>query len=110
MGGRRQRRDSGALVPQADSEAVSFSSADADALPVGVHVVLWLPSLRPTDELSLVTAARQVGVGAYPVSTLFASPESLTQPRPAGFIPGYASLTVAQIEQGLQALGSLLST
>lgn len=76
----------------------------------GLHVVLWLPSLKPADEPRLVTTARQVGVGIYPVSTLYESPESATPARPAGFILGYASLTVAQIQQGLQALGGLLST
>lgn len=76
----------------------------------GLHVVLWLPFLRPKDELSLVTASRNVGVGIYPVSTLFAKPESPTQPRPAGFILGYASLTVEQIQHGIQTLGGLIST
>ena len=75
----------------------------------GLHVVLWLPSLSPRDELDLVAAARQVGVGIYPVSTLFAGPELAAQARPAGFILGYASLTVEQIQQGIQTLGGLLS-
>lgn len=75
----------------------------------GLHVVLWLPSLSPEDELDLVAAARQVGVGIYPVSTLFAGPELAAQARPAGFILGYASLTVEQIQQGIQTLGGLLS-
>jgi len=84
--------------------------AQVGGTAAGLHVVLWLPFLRPKDELSLVTAARQVGVGIYPVSTLFAGPASPTQPRPAGFILGYASLTVEQIQQGIQTLGRLIST
>ena len=84
--------------------------AEVGGTAAGLHVVLWLPFLRPKDESSLVTAARQVGVGIYPVSKLFAGPESLAPPRPAGFILGYASLTVEQIQQGIQTLGRLIST
>ena len=74
----------------------------------GLHVVLWLPFLRPKDEFGLVTEARQIGVGIYPVSALFVGPELPNQPRPAGFILGYASLTVEQIQQGIKALGTLI--
>ena len=84
--------------------------AEVGGTAAGLHVVLWLPFLRPKDEPGLVTAARQVGVGIYPVSTLFAGSESLAPPRPAGFILGYASLTVEQIQQGIQTLGRLIST
>jgi len=31
------------------------------------------------------------------------------QPRPAGFILGYASLTVEQIQQGIRTLGTLIT-
>jgi GntR family transcriptional regulator/MocR family aminotransferase len=86
------------------------TDAQVGGTAAGLHVVLWLPFLRPKDEPRLVTAARHVGVGIYPVSTLFAEPESPTQPRPAGFILGYASLTVEQIQQGIQTLGRLIST
>jgi GntR family transcriptional regulator/MocR family aminotransferase len=74
----------------------------------GLHVVLWLPFLRPKDESGLVSEARQVGVGIYPVSALFVGPELPNQPRPAGFILGYASLTVEQIQQGIKTLGRLI--
>lgn len=85
------------------------SDAQVGGTAAGLHVVLWLASLRPEDEPALVAAARQVGVGIYPVSTLFVRPESATGPRPAGFILGYASLTVVQIQQGMQVLGGLLA-
>jgi GntR family transcriptional regulator/MocR family aminotransferase len=74
----------------------------------GLHVVLWLPFLRPQDEPTLVAAARQAGVGIYPVSTLYVRPETEAQPRSAGFILGYASLTVEKIHQGIQILGELM--
>jgi GntR family transcriptional regulator/MocR family aminotransferase len=83
--------------------------AQVGGTAAGLHVVLWLPSRRPKDEARLVTAARDLGVGIYPVSTLFARPESAMQARPAGFILGYASLTLEQIQRGMQILGGLLA-
>lgn len=57
-----------------------------------------------------MTAARHVGIGIYPVSTLSAKPEAVTLFRPAGFILGFTSLTVEQIQQGIETLGALLAT
>lgn len=76
----------------------------------GLHVVLWLPWLRPEDEGAVAAAARALGVGIYPVSTLFASPQVATQPRPAGFILGYASLAVEQIQQGMRILAEMVGS
>lgn len=75
----------------------------------GLHMVLWLPFLRSQDEPALVAAARDKGVGVYPVTPLFANPDSLMQPRPAGLILGYASLTTDQIEQGIRTLASVIA-
>lgn len=75
----------------------------------GLHVVLWLPFIRPEDEGEVVAAARALGVGIYPVSPLFACPQAATLPRPAGFILGYASLTVEQIQQGVSLWGDMVS-
>jgi GntR family transcriptional regulator/MocR family aminotransferase len=76
----------------------------------GLHVVLWLPSRSSRDEPGLVAAARQVGVGIYPVSPLFSAAELPLRPRPAGFILGYASLTVEQIQRGIQIFGRLIAS
>jgi GntR family transcriptional regulator/MocR family aminotransferase len=70
----------------------------------GLHVVLWLPSLRPQYEPALVAAARDRSVGVHGVSSLFATPGARHSPRPAGLTLGYAALTVEQIEQGIQGL------
>ena len=72
----------------------------------GLHRVLWLPFLRSQDEPALVAAARNKDVGIYPVTPLFANPDSSMQPRPAGVILGYASLRTDQIEQGIRTAGS----
>ena len=81
--------------------------ATAAGTAAGLHVVLWLPWLRPRDEAALAAAARAQGVGVYPVSPLFARP-SLAGPRPAGLVLGYASLTVEQIWQGVQVLAEVM--
>jgi len=89
-------------------DAISQYLADADVVgaAAGLHVVLWLPSVLPQDEPALVAAARERGVGVYPVSPLFAGPAPRARPRPAGLILGYASLTVDQIRQGVRALAA----
>jgi GntR family transcriptional regulator/MocR family aminotransferase len=74
----------------------------------GLHVVLWLPFLQAQTEATLVAAARDKGVGVYPVSPLFARPQSQVQPRSAGLILGYASLTTDQIQQGMRALAAVI--
>jgi len=76
----------------------------------GLHLVLWLPFLRPQDEPALVAAARAVGVGIYPLSALYAGAASRGPIRPAGLMLGYASLTLDQIDQGVRALAALLAT
>lgn len=83
--------------------------AQVSGTAAGLHIVLWLPSLRPQDEPALVAAARDKGVGVYPVSPLFARPQSHAQPRPAGLILGYASLTADQIQQGIRTLAAVIA-
>ena len=79
----------------------------------GLHAVLWLPGWRTTDEATIVTAARASGVGVYPLSGLYAPPCltscSSVEPRQAGLILGYASLTPGQVTRGLQILGQVLA-
>ncbi|MDR5881696.1 PLP-dependent aminotransferase family protein [Caballeronia sp. LZ032] len=74
----------------------------------GLHVVLWLPSLRPDDEPALVAAAHEAGIGVYPVSPLFASARRAASARVAGLMLGYASLTVEEIRQGIATLGRVV--
>lgn len=83
--------------------------AEVSGTAAGLHLVLWLPSRSPSEEMALVAAAREVGVGIYPVSPLFIRTPPPTQPRSAGFILGYASLTVEQIQQGICTLGTLIA-
>lgn len=75
----------------------------------GLHVVLWLPWLPSTAEASLTAAARDAGVGIYPVSPLYARPRSPDRHRAAGLVLGYASLSVDRIEAGIGRLGTILA-
>lgn len=84
------------------------AGAQISGTAAGLHVALWLPDFQPHDEHLLVAAARRKGVGVYPVSPLFADPETHPYPRPAGLILGYASLLPEQIQQGILALASVI--
>lgn len=85
------------------------ADAEVSGTAAGLHVVLWLPSLRPQDEPALVAAARQKDVGVYPLSPLFAMPSPQVSTRPAGLLLGYASLTVGQIAEGMRILGTIIA-
>ncbi|MNN71136.1 HTH-type transcriptional regulatory protein GabR [compost metagenome] len=85
------------------------ADAEVSGTAAGLHVVLWLPSLRPRDEAALVAAAREQEVGVYPLSPLFAMPRSQGRTRPLGLVLGYASLTTAQILQGMRSLGTVIA-
>jgi GntR family transcriptional regulator/MocR family aminotransferase len=75
----------------------------------GLHVVLWVPFMRSHDDPVLIAAARDKGVGVYPVTPLYAHPPTSTPSRPVGLILGYASLTAEQIQQGILILGSVMA-
>ncbi|SAK78816.1 MocR-like pyridoxine biosynthesis transcription factor PdxR [Caballeronia ptereochthonis] len=85
------------------------AGARAAGTAAGLHVLLWLPSLSSKDEPALVAAANREGVGAYPVSPLFAARGRTAQPRAAGLILGYASLTVDEIRRGISILATVIS-
>lgn len=84
------------------------ADAHVGGTAAGLHVVLWLPSVPAHEEPALVAAARERGVGVYPVSPLFASPAPQARPLQAGLILGYASLTVDQIRQGVRELATAI--
>ncbi|WCM86562.1 MocR-like pyridoxine biosynthesis transcription factor PdxR [Acidovorax sp. NCPPB 3576] len=84
-------------------------SAELAGTAAGLHGVLWLPFIRPQDEAALAAAARAQGVGIYPVSPLFANAQRGRRARPGGWVLGYASLTVAQIDEGIQILAGVIA-
>jgi len=81
----------------------------ASGTAAGLHVVLWLPFMTAQQEPALIHAARSNGVGVYPVTPLYADQRAAMQPRSAGLILGYASLTVEQIQQGIRILAMVVA-
>jgi GntR family transcriptional regulator/MocR family aminotransferase len=107
---RRVRRENERRRAELLAAVARYMPRDArvDGTAAGLHVVLWLPGLKAVDEGALADAARQKGVGVYPLSPLFASRKG-AKARAAGFILGYAGLTVAEIDEGVCALGQVTS-
>lgn len=84
------------------------SDARIDGAAAGLHVVLWLPRFGAADEPALCAAARAGGVGLHALSGLYATAGARAATPAAGFVLGYASLTVAQIRSGIATLGRVL--
>ncbi|MBX9795216.1 MAG: PLP-dependent aminotransferase family protein [Burkholderiaceae bacterium] len=107
---RRVRRENArrrAALLDAVAEHLPTQQVAGDA--AGLHVVLWLPAIAQRDEAAVVTAARERGVGVYPLSPLFAGPELRKRSLRAGLILGYASLTVEQIQKGIASLAAAIA-
>lgn len=102
---RENERRRAALLAAADRSLPSDARVDGTA--AGLHVVLWLPGLKAADEEAFAEAARHKGVGVYPLSPLFASRKG-AKARAAGFILGYAGLTVGEIDEGVRVLGKVM--
>lgn len=85
------------------------SAVHVSGTAAGLHFVLWLPMIKAGDEAKLIDAARKAGVGIYPVTPLFAKRHGSSFPGSVGLIMGYASLTIAQIEQGMDILASVIA-
>jgi GntR family transcriptional regulator / MocR family aminotransferase len=66
----------------------------------GLHVVVWFKSICARDEQRFAEAARNRDIGIYPVTRLFSSPIE----QRAGYIFGYASMSVDEIAKGVEQL------
>ena len=77
-------------------------AARVEGTDSGLHVVVWLQDLPMRSEGGIVAKAR--GVGVWPVSPLYAEGTRFRRERCAGLILGYAGLTTAQIEDGIERL------
>ena len=70
----------------------------------GVHLALWLQDIKPTMLDDLIERARTVDVGIYSINPLFYQP-----PARAGLLLGYASLNVADIQEGIRRFARIVS-
>ena len=84
-------------------------NVEVQGAAAGLHVVLWLRGLRRRDEATLVTSARESGVGISPITPLYSNGGNRRQHDCAGVVLGYASLDVTQIERGIRTLGAVLA-
>jgi GntR family transcriptional regulator/MocR family aminotransferase len=70
----------------------------------GLHVVVWIRGVPMRAEPEIVARATARGVGVWPVSPLYAERTTFRRQRCAGLVLGYAGLTTAQIEEGVDRL------
>jgi GntR family transcriptional regulator/MocR family aminotransferase len=93
----RRRVLIGALTQEL-GKRVEFSGANA-----GVHVLVWLNDVPPSEITSLIDRAADAGVGVYSITQYYSRP-----PNRAGLLFGYASLTEAEIRAGIRRFAALV--
>jgi GntR family transcriptional regulator / MocR family aminotransferase len=83
--------------------AVTLAGTEA-----GLHVVAWLNSIPCAAEAEFVACAAAADLGIYPISPLYDCAGRTPRPDCAGLVVGYAALTIAQIENGVERLAELI--
>ena len=101
-----QRRQ---LVLQHLSAALE-SKIDIEGSAAGSHVVVWFKQIPASLEGKLVAEALSAGVGIYPISPSYASPNSVGRPDSAGIVMGYAGVTEREIARGISRLAKVVET
>ena len=87
----------GALHKHAgDAVQVADSSA-------GMHVLAWLPKLRPAQVRDLIERASERGLGLYPIAPYYLRPQQR-----AGLLLGYADLPPADLDAAMRIFGDCL--
>ena len=81
----------------------------AEAAPGGRSNAPRMVEPRAAADDAVVAAARDQGVGVYPLSSLYAATPGKRPDRPAGLVLGYASLAVEPIREGIRRLGRALA-
>ena len=70
----------------------------------------WLNGIPRAAEEGFVLRAASVGLGIYPIGPLYDRSGHTPRPDCAGLVLGYAALTVASIEKGVELLAELIRT
>ena len=73
----------------------------------GLHVVAWLNGVPAEREAAIVDAAREAGIGLYPIGPLYAA--GTGRPAEAGFVIGYAAHEVEVIRRGVAGLAGVFA-
>jgi GntR family transcriptional regulator/MocR family aminotransferase len=82
---------------------------EVEGAEAGLHLVLWWKHVPKRDEQRLAAAARENGVGIYPISGLYVDDDKHRRHDCAGVILGYASLAPEQIERGVRTLRAVVA-
>lgn len=98
-----ERRD---ILLQALTDCLGSRIAVAGA-DTGLHVVAWMNGIDAEREPTIIAAARDAGIGLYPVSPLY-DPGG-PRPETAGFILGYAGLEAEALRRGVAVLATILA-
>lgn len=69
----------------------------------GMHLIAWLQDCDAAQGEAFIARARSHGLGLYPISPYYLSP-----PDRAGLLLGYCGLSVAQINDAMNAFGACL--
>jgi len=103
---RRRNAERRAALLQALAEecGARLTVAGADT---GLHVVAWLNGVPAEREAAVVEAAREAGIGLYPIGPLYAS--GAERPAEAGFVIGYAAHDVDVIRRGVAGLAKVFA-
>lgn len=101
---RRNAERRAALLQALDECGTCLTVTGADT---GLHVVAWLKGVSMEREAAIVEAAREAGIGLYPIGPLYAS--RTRRPAEAGFVIGYAAHDVDAIRRGVAGLAKVFT-
>ena len=76
---------------------------DIEGSEAGMHVLVWLRNLAAERVPELIRAARERGLGVYPIGPYFAHP-----PSQAGLLIGFAHLPPGQFDPAIRVLADSL--
>ena len=71
--------------------------------------MLWAQGVPLHAEHAVIEQARALGVGIWPVSPLYAEGLRLRNERRAGFVLGYAGLSIDDIDKGVRLLAQAIT-
>ncbi len=86
------------------------NNATVQGAASGLHVVVWINSLRADQEAALVAQANALGVGVRPISAMYKAGAAHRSQSCAGLVLGYASLSLDDIDKGIKKLAAAAVT